>query len=232
MSQRVALRLEKVAAKASLSLNKKMQRLKQPSCALPDWQSAAADRGGSEAAAVRVASVEKMWKESKRLLAEKRRKAKRKKAKAAAAAKAKVARAKREAAAAAAASAAAEALAQTQPPLSRDGAGDETGEPDALSLAPGTETAVEGEGVAATKAKTTTTMKKKKMKRKKRRRKKRAPKKNARKARSTEEKAVALLRAAPEPWLTMVLPVPPIGNSWRQYRSRRFEDREPRLPKP
>ena len=228
-SQRVALRLEKVAAKASLSLNKKMQRLKQPSCALPDWQSAAADRGGSEAAAVRVASVEKMWKESKRLLEVKRRKAGRKKVRAAAAAKAKAVKARREAEAAAAALVEAEALAQTQPPVLRDDVGEEPREPDALSLAPGTETAVAGERGVAMKVTTT-----KKVRRKKRRRRKnKARKKTTRKAPwSPEEKAIALLRAAPEPWLTMVLPVPPIGNTWRQYRSRRFEDREPRLPKP
>jgi hypothetical protein len=50
--------------------------------------------------------------------------------------------------------------------------------------------------------------------------------------RTPQESAIRLLRAAPEPWLLLVLPTPPIGNSWRQWRSRREEDREPRLPKP
>ena len=48
-SQRVAIRLENVASRASIALGKKMRRLKQPNCALAEWQYALASHGGQDA---------------------------------------------------------------------------------------------------------------------------------------------------------------------------------------
>ena len=231
-SQRVAVRLERVAARASLALGKKSQRLKQPHCALPDWQTAAAKHGGAEAAAVRSASVARMWTENEKALAAAEKKAARKTAHAAkrerAAIRARATALARSAANAAARDAAEVALAARLAQPGDFNALELTGEPAVAAVAA---------AAAMTTTTTTTATKKKPGKKKKRGKKKRKKTKHRKKTKMTrrrtpQESAIRLLRAAPEPWLLLVLPTPPIGNSWRQWRSRREEDREPRLPKP